>query len=74
MLLLKGFDKNPWWIAAETENGWYDLFHTSKPYVDTEAGKDLFLESIAAEWQKNPMRPPLKMIHCWPLAWGELVQ
>jgi hypothetical protein len=72
MLLLKGLTKSPWWIAIETENGWYDLFHTGNPFIDSEAGKDLMVESIIEQWQKSPMRPPIKMVHVWPLAFGEL--
>lgn len=72
MLFLKGYKKEAWWIAAETEDDWFDLHTTHKPYIDSEPGKELYLEAICEAWEKNPKRPPLKALHCWPLAYAEL--
>lgn len=74
MLILPGMNRTPWWVAAETDDNWFDLFHTGKPFIGTESELNLMTEAIADEWQKKPDRPPLKKINTWPLAWAELTR
>lgn len=71
MLLLKGYSKTPWYIIAETDDELYDIHDQSKPFIDTEPGKDIYVEKLIEEWQKNPLRPKLRAVHVWPLAWDE---
>lgn len=70
MLILKGFSKQPWWIELETDDTLISLYHTQRPYIDTERGKDLFVEQLAEQAMRQGLA--VKAIHCWPLAWGEL--
>jgi hypothetical protein len=75
MLLLKGYTKQPYYIMMETDDELYDIHDQRKPFVDTEIGKDIYIEKLIEEWKKkearNPFYPVLRAVHCWPLAWNE---
>ena len=70
MLILKGTKTIPWWIELETEDNMIALHHMGRPYIDTEAGKDLYVEQLVHQAKIQGI--DLKAIHVWPLAWGEV--
>lgn len=72
MQIVKGLFKQPHYIMAETEDRIIDIHGIFNPYVDNEAGLNLYLESIATEWEKNPARPKLVGLWSVPLAWDEV--